>query len=124
MVDTEEKAADSHGKGRSNTLDQNNQPFKLPPTPKFAPSYTKSKSMSEVQDLVKEGTPPDDDINSAIDRLKSQEPPISLEKARERRSSVKKERRDIINVIRERTASRASNSARPNLEDLQVKKEK
>jgi hypothetical protein len=63
-----------------------------------------------------------EDRNTAIDRMKSESPPLSLDQVRQRRASVKEnvkeQRKASINLIRSRTASRASVTARPNLEDI------
>jgi hypothetical protein len=48
------------------------------------------------------------DMAAAMERLKTEEPPASLDEARQRRASIKQQRRDSINLIRSRTASRAS----------------
>ncbi|RFU29368.1 hypothetical protein B7463_g6971, partial [Scytalidium lignicola] len=75
------------------------------------PTHKQSKSTTtaEVQrDLV-------GPIETAalMDSLKMEEPPMSLEQSRERRESIKAERRASINFIRARTASRAANEDQP-----------
>ena len=64
-----------------------------------------------------------EDLTTAIDRMKSESPPLSLDQVRQRRASVKdsakEQRKASIDLIRSRTASRASASGgRPNLEDI------
>ena len=63
-----------------------------------------------------------EDRNTAIDRMKSESPLLSLDQVRQRRASVKEsvkeQRKASIDLIRSRTASRASVTARPNLEDI------
>jgi hypothetical protein len=59
------------------------------------------------------------DLAACVDRLKSEGSPPSLEEVRERRASIKEQRRENINMIRSRTASRASNSGRPSLDALE-----
>lgn len=64
----------------------------------------------------------DQDLTSAVDRLKQEAPPLSLDQARERRvnemESAKEQRKASINLIRSRTASRTSTTVRPNIEDI------
>jgi hypothetical protein len=54
----------------------------------------------------------------AFERLKTEDPPLSLEQTRARRASIKEERKANIDFIRSRTSSRASAnaSARPSFE--------
>jgi len=76
----------------------------------------KSKSLTAAEvhsDMVVE-----EDRATAVERLRSEESPPSLEEVRDRRASIMKQRRDSINMIRTRTASRASTSGRPSLEDI------
>jgi hypothetical protein len=57
-----------------------------------------------------------EEIAAVGERLKTEEPPLSLEQARERRASITQQRKDSINLIRKRTASRVENTGRPALE--------
>lgn len=57
-----------------------------------------------------------EDFPAAIERLKTEDPPLSLEQVRERRESNKELRRDSIRLIRSRTASRISNNSRKSSE--------
>jgi hypothetical protein len=72
-------------------------------------SLQKSKSMTSAEIAMANKAIMDaQDMAAAMERLKTEEPPASLDEARQRRASIKQQRRDSINLIRSRTASRAS----------------
>jgi len=60
----------------------------------------------------------DEDLATAVERLKNEESPPSIEQVRERRASIKKQRSDSIKMIRSRTASRASAGNQPSFEGI------
>lgn len=71
---------------------------------------TDAEMKSEVLD--------DYQIDKIATQLKTADPPLSLEQARQRRDSIKEERKMNIDFIRRRTMSRAEALGRPNLEAL------
>ncbi|KAF4628125.1 hypothetical protein G7Y89_g10025 [Cudoniella acicularis] len=77
-------------------------------------SLSKSKSLSAAE-LAKEVIN-DGDI-AKIRESFAEEPPMSLEEARQRRASIKEERKRSIDFIRSRTTSRAGMGGRPSIED-------
>ncbi|KAI9049844.1 hypothetical protein LZ554_005994 [Drepanopeziza brunnea f. sp. 'monogermtubi'] len=79
------------------------------PVPK-AKSMTEAEMKSEILD--------DYQIDKIATQLKTADPPLSLEQARQRRESIKEERKRSIDFIRRRTMSRASALGRPNLDAL------
>lgn len=56
------------------------------------------------------------DLATVVERLKGEDSPLSLEQVRERKASIKEQRKESINLIRSRTASRASTSGRPSID--------
>ncbi|KAL5323996.1 hypothetical protein ACEPPN_008539 [Leptodophora sp. 'Broadleaf-Isolate-01'] len=76
----------------------------------------KSKSLTEAEiqsDLLN-----DTQVAAIATSLQTDAAPLSLEQARQRRESIKDERKRSIDFIRRRTISRASALGRPNLEAL------
>ncbi|KAI9804613.1 MAG: hypothetical protein M1833_006687 [Piccolia ochrophora] len=68
-----------------------------------------SKSMTEMD--LENVKSPSEDRSKALERLKKQDSPPSLEEARGRRLSERKERSNSIKFLRERTASRSTGSS-------------
>lgn len=60
----------------------------------------------------------DEQISAIATKLQTENLPMSLEEARQRREEIKDERKKSIDFIRRRTLSRASQLGRPNLEAL------
>ncbi len=60
----------------------------------------------------------EEELNLLNERLKSESAPMSLEQVRERRASIKEERKRSIDFIRSRTTSRAASGGRPSLSGL------
>ncbi|KAG4418007.1 hypothetical protein IFR04_008827 [Cadophora malorum] len=83
------------------------------PAPKPA---LKSKSLTEAE--IKSEVLNDNQVAAIATQLQTDAPPLSLEQARQRRESIKDERKKSIDFIRHRTMSRASLLGRPNLEAL------
>ena len=54
---------------------------------------------------------PEDQVTELRDRLKIEEPPLSLQQARQRRMSIKSERKASIDFIKSRTNSRKTSAA-------------
>ena len=88
-------------------LSQNNKP---------PPAFQKSKSLTAAELCMEIMS--DDEVSAVGDRLKLEEPPMSLEQTRECRARITQQRKDTINLIRKRTASRSSTSVRPVLEPI------
>lgn len=65
-----------------------------------------SKSMTQLK--VDELLIRDDSRDAAVERLKAEAPPISLEVAREKRTALRRERSGTIHFLRQRTLSRGS----------------
>jgi hypothetical protein len=87
-------------------------------------SLQKSKSMTSAEIAMANKAIMDaQDMAAAMERLKTEEPPASLDEARQRRASIKQQRRDSINLIRSRTASRASAMGRPSLDTTEKPKQ-
>ncbi|PVH83735.1 hypothetical protein DL98DRAFT_652197 [Cadophora sp. DSE1049] len=76
----------------------------------------KSKSLTEAE--IKSEVLNDTQVAAIATQLQTDAPPMSLEEARQRRESIKDERKKSIDFIRRRTMSRASVLGRPNLEAL------
>jgi hypothetical protein len=57
-----------------------------------------------------------EEFNKVAERLKTEEPPMTLEEARQRRASIKEDRKKSIEFIRSRTNSRAAAMGRPNID--------
>jgi hypothetical protein len=81
------------------------------------PSLHKSKSFTAAESS--NSATEAEDMTAVVERLKRENPPPSLQEAREQRASNKEQRRASISLIRSRTASRASNSGRPSLEGVE-----
>ena len=91
----------------------------LPKFPCFLPApkpALKSKSLTEAE--IKSEVLNDNQVAAIATQLQNDAPPMSLEQARQRRESIKDERKKSIDFIRRRTMSRASLLGRPNLEAL------
>jgi hypothetical protein len=90
-----------------------------PQFPLLAPN-TKSnqKSRSLTQAEINMGVINEDEVAALSERLQSDPPPMSLQEARERRASIKEERKRSIDFIRSRTNSRAAAVGRPSLDAL------
>jgi hypothetical protein len=54
---------------------------------------------------------PEDQVAELRDRLKTEEPPLSLQQTRQRRMSIKSERKASIDFIKSRTNSRKTSAA-------------
>lgn len=90
--------------------------------PSFLPSRklsTKSKSKSLTEAEISGDMAGVQDLATVVERLRNEEPPLSLEQVRDRRASIKKQRKESISLIRSRTASRASNGGRPSMEAME-----
>ena len=70
---------------------------------------TNSKSMSHMD--LGQLIIPAEDHNTAVTRLRNEPSPVSLEEARGRRSTIRKERSNSIRFIQERTVSRESSDS-------------
>jgi hypothetical protein len=55
-----------------------------------------------------------DEFVKVAERLKTEEPPMTLEQVRQRRASIKEDRKKSIEFIRSRTNSRAAAMGHPN----------
>ncbi|KAK0100868.1 hypothetical protein ONS95_007315 [Cadophora gregata] len=114
-----EVSGDSAGtprKHRPSPLHVQSEAEKFPcflPAPKPVP---KSKSLTEAE--IKSEVLNDTQVAAIATQLQYDAPPLSLEEARQRRESIKDERKKSIDFIRRRTMSRASTLGRPNLEAL------
>ncbi|KAI9681324.1 MAG: hypothetical protein M1817_002607 [Caeruleum heppii] len=83
------------------------------PKPSKMPSLNDSRRSSKSSsNLDQMATLEAEDLPAVIERMRNEEPPLSLDQTRERRASNKRIRSDSINFIRERTASRSSASSR------------
>jgi hypothetical protein len=58
----------------------------------------------------------EDQVAALGERLQTDPPPMSLQEARERRASIKEERKRSIEFIRSRTNSRAAANGRPSMD--------
>lgn len=58
----------------------------------------------------------DDEVAALGERLQTEPAPLSLQQARDRRASIKEERKRSIDFIRSRTNSRAAAQGRPSME--------
>jgi len=58
----------------------------------------------------------DDELAALGERLQTEPAPLSLQQARDRRASIKEERKAAIEFIRSRTNSRAAAQGRPSME--------
>jgi hypothetical protein len=75
----------------------------------------KSKSLSAAELSTQlMGT---EEFVKVAERLKTEEPPMTLEQARKRRASIKEDRKKSIEFIRSRTNSRAAAMGRPNIDE-------
>jgi hypothetical protein len=82
------------------------------------PSFTQTlkpnqKSRSLTQAEINMGVITEDQAAALGERLLTDPPPMSLQEARERRASIKEERKKSIDFIRSRTNSRAAANGRP-----------
>ncbi len=68
-----------------------------------------SKSMTQLK--VNDTSNKDDSRDAAVERLKAEDPPVSLEVAREKRTTLRRERSLKIQFLRQRTLSRGSSVA-------------
>lgn len=68
-----------------------------------------SKSMTQL--TVNDNPNKDDSRDAAVERLKAEAPPVSLEVAREKRTTLRRERSVKIQFLRQRTLSRGSSVA-------------
>lgn len=64
------------------------------------------------------GVMKEEEVAALGERLQTEPPPMSLQEARERRASIKEERKRSIEFIRRRTNSRAAANGRPSMEVL------
>ncbi|KAE9375747.1 hypothetical protein N431DRAFT_403687 [Stipitochalara longipes BDJ] len=85
--------------------------------PAFMPSQRSGqKSRSLTQAEINMGIIGDDEVAALGERLQNEPAPLSLQQARERRASIKEERKRSIDFIRSRTNSRAAAQGRPSME--------
>ncbi|KAE8444431.1 hypothetical protein EG329_000522 [Mollisiaceae sp. DMI_Dod_QoI] len=77
----------------------------------------KSKSLTEAEIQVDVMHP--SEIAAIGERLKTEVAPMSLDQVRQRRASIKEERKRSIDFIRSRTSSRAAANGRPTMDMLQ-----
>lgn len=82
------------------------------------------KSRSLTQAEINMGVITGDQVAALGESLLNDPPPMSLQEARERRASIKEERKRSIEFIRSRTNSRVAASARPSLEVLDERQRK
>lgn len=81
-----------------------------PTTIQFPPAKgTKSRSLTEAE--IQSGVMKPAEIVSLAENLKIAEPPMSLDQVRKRRATIKQDRKDTINFIKERTAVRRASRA-------------
>jgi hypothetical protein len=66
----------------------------------------------------------EDEVAALGERLQTEPPPMSLKEARERKASIKEERKRSIEFIRSRTNSRVAASNRPSLDSLDERQRK
>jgi hypothetical protein len=85
--------------------------------PSFVPNQRSGqKSRSLTQAEINMGIIGDDEVAALGERLQNEPAPLSLQEARERRASIKEERKRSIDFIRSRTNSRAAAQGRPSME--------
>jgi len=85
--------------------------------PAFTPNPKASqKSRSLTQAEINMGVITEDQVAALSERLQTDPPPMSLQEARERRASIKEERKRSIEFIRSRTNSRAAANGRPSMD--------
>jgi hypothetical protein len=88
--------------------------------PSFAPNpKPNQKSRSLTQAEINMGVITEDEVAALGEQLQTDPPPMSLQEARERRASIKEERKRSIDFIRRRTSSRAAAMGRPSLDSLE-----
>jgi hypothetical protein len=85
--------------------------------PAFTPNpkaIQKSRSLTQAE--INMGVITEDQVAALGERLQTDPPPMSLQEARERRASIKEERKRSIEFIRSRTNSRAAANGRPSMD--------
>ncbi|EPE30638.1 hypothetical protein GLAREA_03605 [Glarea lozoyensis ATCC 20868] len=99
--------------------DASDSPFLTPITPsesgrllQFATAHYKSLSSAELSAQAMGA----DEFVKVAERLKTEEPPMTLEQVRQRRASIKEDRKKSIEFIRSRTNSRAAAMGHPNID--------
>jgi hypothetical protein len=80
--------------------------------PSFGPKPgQKSRSLTQAE--IEAGVIKEDEVAAIGERLQTEPAPLSLQEVRERRASIKEERKRNIDFIRARTNSRAAALGRP-----------
>ncbi|PMD22710.1 hypothetical protein NA56DRAFT_658086 [Hyaloscypha hepaticicola] len=80
--------------------------------PAFGPKLgQKSRSLTQAE--IEAGVIKEDEVAAIGERLQTEPAPLSLQEVRERRASIKEERKRNIDFIRARTNSRAAALGRP-----------